>query len=142
MSWVALVLLIILLFKGAYPLLLVSEVFQHVYFHYFLIDDLPYNYSGFLLNLKYLNFQFLPNLLNLAIPSTYSSPATPIKFEAAITDTTFFISSGQYITLILFYVLWAIVISLFKNRTLNKFVTIRRFAKQVFLRRIRFNAIN
>jgi hypothetical protein len=69
MSWIALILLLILLFKGAYPLLLVTEVFQHIYFHYFVIEDLPYNYSNFLINLKSLNFQFLPNILNLVVPS-------------------------------------------------------------------------
>ena len=38
LSYLALVILIILLFKGSYPLLFVTEVFQHVYFHYFLIE--------------------------------------------------------------------------------------------------------
>jgi len=76
-SYVALAIIVILLFKGSYPLLFVFEVFQNVYFHYFIIAELPYNFSNYLLNLKYLNFQFLPSLFNLMIPSDYSSPATP-----------------------------------------------------------------
>jgi hypothetical protein len=70
------------------------------------------------------------------------SPATPIKFASAIKDTTFFVSCGHYITLIIIYVLWAVVIALLKNKAINKFVTVRRYAKEVFLRRIRFNAVN
>lgn len=71
----------------------------------------------------------MPNIFNSIVPVSYVSPASPIKFESAITDTTFFVSSGHYITLILFYIVWAVTISLLKNRTLNKFITIRRYAK-------------
>jgi hypothetical protein len=131
-SYIALAILLILLFKGSYPLMLVFEVFQNIYFHYFIIAELPYNFSNFLLNLKYLNFQFLPSLFNYMIPSTYISAATPQKFIVAITDTTFFISSGHYFLVIAFYVLWALVIALLKNKQLNKFRKLRRFAKGVY----------
>lgn len=80
-SYLALAILLILLFKGSYPLLLAFEVFQNIYFHYFIIAELPYNFSNFLLNIKYLNFQFLPSLFMLMIPSTYVSTATPQKFK-------------------------------------------------------------
>ncbi len=129
MSYLALVVLMILIFKGSYALLFVAEVFQHIYFHYFIIDDLPYNYSNFLLNLKYLNFQFLPNVFLPLIPSNYASSVSPTKYTNAIIDTTFFISSGHYFILIIFYVIWALVISLLKNKTINKFHRVRRFAK-------------
>ena len=131
-SYLALALLVILLFKGSYPLLLVFEVFQMIYFHYFIIVDLPYNFSNFLLNLKYLNFQFLPSLFNLMIPSTFVSTATPQKFKQAITDTTFFISSGHYFLVIAFYVGWAMLIVLLKNKQINRFRKLRRFAKEVY----------
>jgi hypothetical protein len=72
-SLVALVTLGILIFKGAYPLLLVTEVFQMIYFHYFLIEELPYNYSNFLLKLAKLNFQFLPNFLTSFVPENYAT---------------------------------------------------------------------
>ncbi len=36
-SYLALAILLVLLFKGAYPLLLVFEVFQMIYFHYFVV---------------------------------------------------------------------------------------------------------
>ena len=45
LSYFALFILLVLLFKGSYPLLLVFEVFQTVYFHYFIIAELPYNFS-------------------------------------------------------------------------------------------------
>lgn len=80
-SMVALVFLGIMIFKGAYPLLLVTEVFQTIYFHYFLIEELPYNYSNFLLKLAKLNFQFLPNFLTSFIPESYETEATPTKFK-------------------------------------------------------------
>ena len=35
-SYIALAILLILLFRGSYPLLMVMEVFQMVYFHYYL----------------------------------------------------------------------------------------------------------
>lgn len=141
-SYIALAILLILMFKGSYPLLLVFEVFQTVYFHYFIIEDLPYNFSQFLLNLKYLNFQFLPSLFQLMIPDTYESEATPQKFKSAITDTTFFISAGHYFLVIAFYVLWALLIALLKNKTLSRFRKVRRFARGVWDNRMRFGAIN
>jgi len=42
----------------------------------------------------------------------------------------------------LFYIGWALVIALLKNRTLNKFTRLRRFAKGVFKKRIKYGAIN
>lgn len=57
-------------------------------------------------------------------------------------QTTFFISSGHYFTLIIFYLAWALLVALLKNKTINKFYTIRRFFKKVYIQRIRFNAIN
>ncbi len=141
-SYIALFVLLILLFKGAYPLLLVTEVFQHIYFHYFLVEDLPYNYSNFLLKLNYLNFQFLPNMFISFVPSNYVSTATPTKFKDAIGQTTFFISSGHYFTLIIIYIGLSLLIALLKNKSINKFYKIRRFFKKLYLTRIRFNAIN
>lgn len=44
-SYVALGILLVLLFRGSYPLLMVVEVFQTIYFHYFLVIDLPFNFS-------------------------------------------------------------------------------------------------
>lgn len=117
-------------------------MFQNIYFHYFIIADLPFNYSNFLLNLKFLNFQFLPSLFNLMIPSTYASALTPQKYKPAITDTTFFISSGHYFLVIAFYVAWALVIALLKSKQINRFKKLRRFARGVYENRIRFGAIN
>lgn len=131
-----------MLFKGAYPLLLVTEVFQHIYFHYFLIEDLPYNFSNFLLKLNFLNFQFLPNLFTSFVPSSYVSPVTPTKFKEAVGQTTFLISSGHYFTLIIFYMAFALAVTILKNKKINKFNTVRRFFKKVFMNRIRFNAVN
>lgn len=113
-----------------------------IYFHYFIIVELPYNFSNFLLNLKYLNFQFLPSLFNIMIPSTFASPATPQKFKQAITDTTFFISSGHYFLVIAFYIGWAMLIVLLKNKQINRFKKLRRFAASVYENRIRFGVIN
>jgi hypothetical protein len=76
------------------------------------------------------------------IPSTYVSPATPQKFKIAITDTTFFISAGHYFLVIAFYVVWALVITLLKNKQINRFTKLRRFARGVYENRIRFGAIN
>ena len=36
-SYLSLAILLILLFKGSYPLLFAFEVFQNIYFHYFII---------------------------------------------------------------------------------------------------------
>ena len=71
LSWISLVIMIILIFKGSYALLLAAEVFQMVYFHYFVNETLPYNFSNFLINLKYLNFQFLPNPLQSTVPANW-----------------------------------------------------------------------
>lgn len=60
--------MLILLFKGSYALLLATEVFQMIYFHYFVNYTLPFNFSSFLLNLNYLNFQFLPNPFKSTAP--------------------------------------------------------------------------
>lgn len=132
LSYFALAILLILLFKGSYPLLLVFEVFQIIYFHYFIIIDLPYNFSNFLLNLKYLNFQFLPSLFTLMIPFTFISPASPQKFKQAIIDTTFFVSSGHYFLVIAFYVAWALAIIILKNKQINRFKKFRKFCKGVY----------
>ena len=59
-----------------------------------------------------------------------------------IADATFFISSGQYMMIIIFYASWALIISLLKNKGVNKFKRLRKFAKGVFERRIRYGAIN
>lgn len=142
LSYIALAILLILLFKGSYPLLLVFEVFQTVYFHFFIIEELPYNFSEFLVNLRYLNFQFLPSLFNLVIPSDFSSPATPVKFTKAIEDTTFFISAGHYFIVIIFYLVWSLAVFVFKSKKINKFRKLRRICKSAWENRIRFGAIN
>ena len=134
--------MLVLIFKGSYALLLASEVFQMVYFHYFMNQTLPYNFSNFLLNLKYLNFQFLPNPFASTIPDNYSSSATPTTFVLAITDTTFLISCGHYFLILAFYALWATAVAFFKNKGLNKWDKLRRFCRNVFQRRIRFGAVN
>lgn len=113
-----------------------------VYFHYFVNMNLPYQFSNFLLNLKYLNFQFLPNPLASTVPDNYVSPATPDTYVLAVTDTTFFISCGHYFLILLFYSGWAVLIALLKNKGINKWDRLRRFAKGVFQRRIRFGAVN
>ena len=76
------------------------------------------------------------------IPSTFVSPATPQKFKVAIVDTTFFISAGQYFLVIAFYVAWTLCITLLKNRKLNRFRKLRRFAQGVYENRIRFGVVN
>jgi hypothetical protein len=90
--------------------------------------------------LKYLNFQFLPNVFSSLVSTTYESPVTPTKFKLAIDQTTFIISAGHYFLLIAFYIAWALLISLLKNRSINKYVRFRRFCKETFIKRIRFNA--
>ena len=142
LSWISLVIMFILIFKGSYALLLATEVFQMVYFHYFVNKTLPYNFSNFLINLKFLNFQFLPNPFLSTVPDNYSSPATPTTFVLAITDTTFFISCGHYFFILAFYALWSLSVSLLKNKGLNRWDKLRRFCKTVFQRRIRFGAVN
>jgi hypothetical protein len=111
-----------------------------IYFHYFMNTTLPYNFNSFLLNLKNLNFQFLPN--PVAAPDNFVSPATPTKFVLAITDISFFISCGHYFLLLLFYASWALLVALLKNKNLNKWDNLRRFCKRVFQRRIRFGAVH
>lgn len=71
--------------KGSYPMLLVQEVFQIVYFHIFIVAGLPYNFTTFLTKLSILNFQFLPNLFKLyVVPSSWVSPATPIQYKTVV----------------------------------------------------------
>ena len=142
LSWISLIIMLLLIFKGSYGLLLTTEVFQMVYFHYFVNQALPYNFSSFLLNLKYLNFQFLPNPLASTIPSNFVSPATPTSYTQAITDTTFFISCGQYFLVLAFYAGWAILVAFMKNKSIMKWDKLRRFARGAFQKRIRFGAIN
>lgn len=113
-----------------------------LYFHYFIIEDLPYNYSNFILNLKFLNFQFIPSVFMSIIPENFESAATPQKFKAAITDTTFFISAGHYFPVIAFYLLWTISIAILKNKQICKFRKLRKFAQGVYENRIRFSIIN
>lgn len=43
---------------------------------------------------------------------------------------------------IAFYVAWALLITLLKNRSLNKFRKLRRFAQGVYENRIRFGVVN
>lgn len=57
-------------------------------------------------------------------------------------DTTFFISAGHYFLVIAFYVAWALLITLLKNRSLNRFRKLRRFAQGVYENRIRFGVVN
>lgn len=134
--------MIILMFKGSYALLLSCEVFQMVLYHYFVGIELPYNYSNFLVGLNALNFQFLPNIFAPLVPSTFKSTTTPTYYTQMVTDATFFLSSGQYFMIIIFYIAWATIIALLKNKGINKYRRLRKFAKGVFERRIRFGAIN
>ena len=134
--------MIILIFKGSYALLLSIEVFQMIYFHYFVNETLPYNFSNFLINLKYLNFQFLPNPLASTAPEGFQSPATPTTFLLAVDDATFFLSCGHYFIILACYVAWAILIALLKNKGINKWDRLRRFSRGVFHRRIRFGVVN
>ena len=105
-------------------------------------QTLPYNFSNFLINLKYLNFQFLPNPFSSTVPANFISPATPTTYILAIGDTTFLISCGHYFLVLAFYAGWALLIALLKNRTINKWDRLRRFSRGVFQRRIRFGAVN
>ena len=41
-----------------------------------------------------------------------------------------------------YYIAWATIIALLKNKGINKYRRLRKFAKGVFERRIRFGAIN
>lgn len=142
LSWVALSIMALLLFKGSYALLLACEVFQMVIYHYFVAINLPYNFSNFLIGLNALNFQFLPNIVQNVVPAGYVSPGMPTYYTLMVPDTAFFISSGQYFIIILFYIGWALTVSLLKNKGINKWRALRRFCKGVFERRIRFGAIN
>lgn len=141
LSWISLVFMCILIFKGSYALLLTSEVFQMIYFHYFVSQTLPYNFSSYLLQLKNVNFQFLPNPLANTAPANFVSPATPDNYVLAVTDSTFFISCGHYLFVLAFYALWAVLVALLKNKGINKWDRFRRFCRGVFQRRIRFGAV-
>lgn len=131
-GWVAIVIMAILLFKGSYPLLIACEVFQMVLYHFFVSIELPYNYSNMLIGLDVLNFEFMPNMVASLVPSTYESAVTPTYFKGMIDATTFFISSGQYLFLLLCYASWAIIISVLKNKGINKWRKLRRLANGVF----------
>ena len=80
--------------------------------------------------------------MNLFIPDDFISEATPHKFKAAITDTTFFVSTGHYFCVIGFYIVWALVISLLQNKSLNKVRKLRRFCKGVWENRLRYGGLN
>jgi len=66
----------------------------------------------------------------------------PLYWTQMIPDTVFFISCGQYLIIIMSYAAWVILIALLKNRTINKFNRLRRFAKGVYNRRIRYGVFN
>jgi hypothetical protein len=133
--------MLLLLFRGSYTLLLACEVFQMVLYHYFVAIPLPYNYSNFLVGLNALNFQFLPNIVQSSVPSTYITPNVPTYYSLMVTDTAFFVSSGQYILIVVLYIGWALAVSLLKNKGLNQWRALRKFCRGVFERRIRFGAI-
>lgn len=113
-----------------------------IFFHYFIFIELPYNFSNFLIGLKAFDFFFLPNILKDLVPSQFVSPDIPTYWTQIIPDTVFFISSGQFLIIIIGYLSWAVLITILKNRTVNKFNKLRRFAKGVFNRRIRYGVIN
>lgn len=113
-------------------MMIACEVFQMLIYHYFIAIELPYNFSYFLIGLNALNFQFLPNILSSMVPPSYTSITTPTYFVKFITDTTFFVSSGQYMMVLIIYASFAILISLLKNKGINKFRKLRKFAKGVF----------
>jgi hypothetical protein len=94
-----------------------------------------------LVGLDVLNFKFMPNMVASLVPTTFESAVTPAYFTGMIDSTTFFISSGQYLFLLLCYASWAILISILKNKGVNKWRKLRKFAKGVFERRVRFGAI-
>jgi hypothetical protein len=112
-----------------------------VLYHFFVSFELPYNYSNMLVGLDVLNFKFMPNMVASLVPTTFESAVTPAYFTGMIDSTTFFISSGQYLFLLLCYASWAILISILKNKGVNKWRKLRKFAKGVFERRVRFGAI-
>lgn len=77
------------------------------------------------------------------MPSTFRSPATPYKFEEAITDTTFFVSAGHYYFVIIFYVAWAGVVLLLKTKKINsRFRKVRKLCQSAWVNRIKYGAIN
>lgn len=118
------------------------EVFQMIMYHYFLVIQLPYNYSNFLIGLNAFNFQFFPNILQSSVPAGYVTPNMPTYYTLMIPDTAFFISSGQYIMIVILYLGWALMISLLKNKGINKWRPLRKYCKGVFERRIRFSAVH
>jgi hypothetical protein len=113
-----------------------------VLYHYFIGIELPYNFSNFLTGLSALNFDFLPNIVSNVVPSGYQSVTTPTYYVQMVPDVTFFLSSGQYFMIVILYVVWALLISLLKNKGINKYRALRKYTKGVFERRIRFGAIN
>lgn len=56
LSWVALSVMMLMLFRGSYALMMAIEVFQMVFFHYFVGIALPYNFSNFLIGLSAVDF--------------------------------------------------------------------------------------
>lgn len=113
-----------------------------VLYHYFIAIELPYNFSNFLIGLSPLNFSFLPNILQSQVPAGYASPKVPTYYTLMVTDTAFFISSGQYMLIPICYAVWALCVSLLRNKGLNKWRWLRRVCKGVFERRIRYGAVH
>jgi hypothetical protein len=48
--------MMLMLFRGSYALMMAIEVFQMVFFHYFVGIALPYNFSNFLIGLSAVDF--------------------------------------------------------------------------------------
>jgi hypothetical protein len=143
LGWFALAILLILMIKGSYPMLLVLEVFQIIYFHIFIIASLPYNFSTFLAKLSILNFQFLPNLFSLyVVPQNFSSIATPLQYKTVIGDITFMVSAGQYFTLLIIYLGIGLVFAILKEKLCKCCERIRIFAKRQYLIRFKYGSVN
>jgi len=103
---------------------------------------MPYNFSNFLINLQPTNFQFLPNPFQTLIPAGFISDKSLPHFELAVKDATFLISSGHYFIVIGCYAVWAILVALLQNKTVNRWPRFRRFMRGVYQQRIRFGAVN
>lgn len=143
LGWFALTILLLLMLKGSYPMLFVVEVFQIVYFHVFIIANLPYNFSTFLSKLSILNFQFLPNIFSLyVVPSSWASDATPLQYKTTIKEITFMISVGHYFTLLLIYLGVGLVFAILKEKVFKCCDKLRVFAKKQYLTRFKYGAVN
>lgn len=117
LAWFALAILLVLMLKGSYPMLFVLEVFQIVYFHAFILASLPYNFQTFVGNLSVLNFSFLPNVFKIAVvPSDHTSSTTPLQYKTLIGEITFMVSAGQYFTLLMIYLVIAIIFAILKEK--------------------------